>query len=223
MLAPPGRGGRTGQNDPKVLVWVLATGEYPNEYPRPPVVCLVARHNRPICSPRGAMFGNPVAFEQLMRLRESASMMFGMRVYYGSSARYWSRCAPMGGLVLNNDALVVRGGIQRDPAFLMAKLEKLVAAGKPADVSVFALDLVEGTREQTLFAICSEAKVPHPRIQVSSATTLVDAGFELTHDPSSGQAECHYHVSFKIPVEESRVRDFISCFSDDEPNPTGGR
>ncbi len=33
MLAPPGRGGRTGQNDPKVLVWVLATGEYPNEYP----------------------------------------------------------------------------------------------------------------------------------------------------------------------------------------------
>jgi hypothetical protein len=33
MLAPPGMGGRTGQNHPKVFVWVLAMGEYPNEYP----------------------------------------------------------------------------------------------------------------------------------------------------------------------------------------------
>lgn len=32
MLALPGIGGGTGKNRPYLLVWVLATGEYPNEY-----------------------------------------------------------------------------------------------------------------------------------------------------------------------------------------------
>jgi len=41
-LAPPGRGGRTGQDWPRVLVWVLAIGEDPNEYPHPLFVYLFA-------------------------------------------------------------------------------------------------------------------------------------------------------------------------------------
>lgn len=33
MRAPLGRGGNARQNGPQALVWVLAIGEYPNEYP----------------------------------------------------------------------------------------------------------------------------------------------------------------------------------------------
>lgn len=42
MLAPPGMGGRTGQNHPKSFVWVVAPGDHPNDHPRPLFVYLFA-------------------------------------------------------------------------------------------------------------------------------------------------------------------------------------
>ncbi len=46
MRAPLGRGGRTGQNHPRLFVWVFAAGEYPNEYPDGPFVYPIALGER---------------------------------------------------------------------------------------------------------------------------------------------------------------------------------
>lgn len=123
------------------------------------------------------------------------------------------------------NALVVRAGSIRDSDVLGKKVTDGVERKHlPAALSVWARDPLPGeSRLNTLARIVDEAQAPHPKIQVSVHQTLIDAGFELVLDTTDGQAECHYNVFLRYPVETDQLRSFIDCFSEPEVKPeTGG-
>lgn len=122
------------------------------------------------------------------------------------------------------EAMVIRGGSQRDPSFLLGRLTKLMEKGKRPAASVFAMNQQKGSnRDALLKQLCEASDLPHPKVQVAVLSALTTKGFTLELDTSDGQAECHYNVYFDEPVTEARVIDFIQCFAESEANPTGGR
>lgn len=125
--------------------------------------------------------------------------------------------------MLRPDALVVRGGIQRDPEKLVSKIRTQIERGEEPDVSVWAHNPKPGeSRAQTILRIVEEAEVPHPKVQVASHQEMIDAGLTLILDTSNGQAGCHYNVTLGLQVDTEKAGAFISCFAEPEPKPTRG-
>lgn len=125
---------------------------------------------------------------------------------------------------LSPDSLAVRGGSNREVHSLVEKLEEAVEDGYGPILSVFCGNPAGGeSQEETMHRICTEAGLPHPKIQVAHTRDLSALGLVLEWDTSDGQARNHFNVRFHLPVEESQVHGFISCFDGPMPNPTGGR
>jgi hypothetical protein len=74
----------------------------------------------------------------------------------------------------------------------------------------------------SLTELCAASSVIHTKVPVSIVSRLHAHGFELVRDVSNGQPYTHHHVVLKEPVQESVVAEFIECFDEPIPNPTGG-
>jgi hypothetical protein len=123
------------------------------------------------------------------------------------------------------DALVVRGGSSRDAT---AVREKVLAAVEDGDGPVLSVYVDRpGPAEspgECLARICSQAKIPHRKVQVSTVAQLIGAGFTVVHSVSEGEPSSHHHVHFvDRPIVEQWVQDFIECFAEPVANPTGGK
>lgn len=124
---------------------------------------------------------------------------------------------------LSDDALVVRGGQSRNPMDVLDKLLGALEDHDLAALSVYALEPSKAGSDELLAAVCSAGDVPHKQVQVSRVGILRAAGFELEHDTSDGQTECHYNVGFGNAPDLRDAERFIECFHGPIPNPTGGR
>jgi hypothetical protein len=131
-------------------------------------------------------------------------------------------CCP--GMPLTPDAIVVRGGVDRDPISVADKVQMSIDAGSGAVLSVCIDDLAAGEDEpQGLTRICVDADVVHTKVQLSTLGKLLEAGFRVESYTADGEGQLHHHVYFEEPVTRSRVQEFVSCFGDPVPNPTGGK
>lgn len=118
---------------------------------------------------------------------------------------------------------VVRGGTLRDPEKVVELVLDNLDMGYAA-LSVFwspPIDESE-TESEYLIRLCSESRIPHKQIQISTPAQLAEAGFALVADNSGGQAPNHHHVMFNVPVTLDQAMQFVAVFTDPRPNPTGG-
>jgi hypothetical protein len=123
----------------------------------------------------------------------------------------------------SHGVIVVRGGVNRDVEQLTELIRDNEFASGQAVLSVFCADAVAGEDSEThLHRVCSESKIRHGQVQLSTPEAIRDAGLLLEPDASGGQELHHHHVIFNSPVTESQVRAFVDAFSEPRPNPTGG-
>ncbi|MFC8731565.1 hypothetical protein ACFT5B_03810 [Luteimicrobium sp. NPDC057192] len=119
--------------------------------------------------------------------------------------------------------VVVRGGLNRDAAYMTQTLIDETSGGDQPCLSVFALlPIGAESEDEVVGRVCREAGIPHGKVQRSTGARLRAAGFSLVHEVGVGEADCHYHVYFETPVTEAQMRRFIESFDPPEPNPTGG-
>jgi hypothetical protein len=124
---------------------------------------------------------------------------------------------------LPEDALVVRGGTTRDPADVLEKVQDAIGDGDGPVLSVYVDVQRPGESvEDCVRRICTEADIPHGKIQVSRMGRL-GAKFKIVRDVDPGQASCHHHVDFESDVNLGAAQEFIDSFDEPIPNPTGGR
>ena len=125
---------------------------------------------------------------------------------------------------LDDNALVVKGGIVRDPQAVREKFEDAIADGYGPCHSVFVARS-EGTDggPMTLDEVCERSWIPNGKVQVTTVGKLRDAGFTFEHDPSDGQGELHHNVYLPEPVTESDICSFIDCFDEPVQNPHKAR
>ncbi|GAA1909515.1 hypothetical protein GCM10009737_08500 [Nocardioides lentus] len=117
-------------------------------------------------------------------------------------------------------AIVVRGGAHKDVAAVVTRLRRIEGLGAPGKMSVGAADVVPPADEsEVLHAICEDYPMVHKQVQVASLDALQEAGYDLLDERSGDEAECHYHIAFPEPVQESDVEAWFACFSDPVPNP----
>ncbi|WP_157560172.1 hypothetical protein [Microbacterium sp. H83] len=122
--------------------------------------------------------------------------------------------------VSGDDDVVIRGGILADPEALLEALEDSSDLGEGPVLSVWVGTPAE---HKSLAAcvrdVCLGADVRHGKVRLTTSKRLRDAGFELEHDTSDGQAESHFHVLFPDDPTMVEVNRFIDCFDDPIPNP----
>jgi hypothetical protein len=118
---------------------------------------------------------------------------------------------------------VIRGGVARDVAAIARKIEQAIDRGEGAVLSVFIDSRHEGeSHDAAVTRISREADVRYGQIQVSTLGKIEEAGLRVEHDVLDGEPPSHHHVHFDVPVAESQVRAFISCFDEPVPNPGRG-
>lgn len=120
---------------------------------------------------------------------------------------------------LEDDALVLRGGIPDENRWLQAVLDALDEGSQPV-LSVFANNYDTGENEtQLIRRIAMNADIKHGKVAVTTAGRIRALGLRLEHDPTQGQSENHFHVVFATAPSKIMVRDLIRIFSVPFPNP----
>lgn len=107
---------------------------------------------------------------------------------------------------------------------MVTKVNDAIEDGDGAVLSVFVAAPLPGELwDDVVRRICVEADVPHSKIQVSTVARLREADFVVVHAVGDGEAACHHHVHFAVPMTESQAACFIECFDEPILNPTGGK
>ena len=117
--------------------------------------------------------------------------------------------------------VVVRGGQSRDPSAVLGKVIDNIADGVGPRLSVYCVERMGSTVAQDVLRACTEGDIPHGQVQVGTTQRLITAGFSIEHDPSDGQAACHYNVLFGNEPKITDAEAFIECFDEPIPNPRG--
>lgn len=123
---------------------------------------------------------------------------------------------------LSDEALVVRGGVNRDPMRLLEEFKTQIALGDQPRLSVFAANPIEGeARMDTVRRIALEARIPNGKVQVGAAEALRACGLDLVDERDDDEAECHFHVYFPHAVAKlsESIMDWLECFEEPIPNP----
>jgi hypothetical protein len=122
-----------------------------------------------------------------------------------------------------SDALVIRGGVARDVDVVARKIQQAIDRGDGAVLSVYIDSRQEGESHDAAVArISREADIRYGSIQVSTLGRLQQAGFRVELDVLDDEPPSHHHVHFEVPVSDSQVHAFISCFDEPVPNPGRG-
>jgi hypothetical protein len=125
--------------------------------------------------------------------------------------------------VLEDGDVVVRGGIFSDPDLILEVVEDAIDMGYGPVLSVFVGKIAAHDNvESSVRAACVDGSIPHGKVRFCHARELIDAGFELVHDTSAGQPECHFHVLFPEEPTSVDADRFIRCFGEPIKNPAKG-
>jgi len=120
----------------------------------------------------------------------------------------------------SGDALVARGGVQRDPAVILEAVEDNLYSRNKAVLSVCCNDRAPGeTAADWQARIVRTGRLKNGQIQWTTLGALRECGFSVVWEVDDGEAPNHHHVYFQEPVTESQVRAFVECFSEPQPNP----
>lgn len=109
---------------------------------------------------------------------------------------------------LSDDAVVVRGGSDRDSNNVRLKIEDAILDGDGPVLSAYCMNPAQSL-SATIKTLCREGDIPHAKVQVARAGALRDQGFELTQWTRDGEPACHYHVDFGHNVDVQRIELFI--------------
>jgi hypothetical protein len=122
-------------------------------------------------------------------------------------------------VALSDDAIVIRGGRQRDSSVIVTGLQQVVDDGGSPNLSVYAADPFPGDVLVTVAWLVKESQIPHTNVQVSTIGRLRASGFEILEVRRPDEPTCHYEYSFSLPLDQYEVRRWISCFNDPIPTP----
>ncbi len=121
---------------------------------------------------------------------------------------------------LEDEALVVKGGVVRDVDGVRSKIEAAIEDGYGPCHSVFVgKSNGTGGEPMTLEQICMQSHIPHGQVQVATVGQLRAAGCRFEYDPSGGQGELHHNVCLPEGMTESDLQRFIDCFDEPVSNP----
>lgn len=121
---------------------------------------------------------------------------------------------------LADDAVVVRGGVNRNPLNVGQMVQDNLDDGDGPVLSVFVIEPGPGEpREGAVARACHDGSIRHNKVQVALLGDLRAAGFAVADERADDEAYCHYHVHFEVPVTQSRVLQWIELFSEPIPNP----
>lgn len=104
---------------------------------------------------------------------------------------------------------------------MLRKVIDNINDGEGPRLSVYCVEQDSSTLAKDVLRACTEGDIPHGQVQVGNVGRLLAAGFGIEHDPSNGQAECHYNVTFSSEPEITDAEAFIACFDEPISNPRG--